>query len=235
MALKTYDLRFPKYCSHLLVGPSASGKTFRVAEILRCKNELLVDGSQIQNVVFFYAQWQDIYSQLRDEGVVTKWVNSFPTVEEFQALAKPFVNKGGSICIFDDFESEIGPSLGQIVRVTARHMQTSIFILHQSLFPPQKFARQISLNVRFIHLAKSPRENAQVRFLARQMSPDDWRWICEAFTHVTEQPFRYLLLDLTQECSNLLRVRSHYLPSEAPLKIYVKKGKASLLASNEGV
>ena len=227
--MKTYDLRFSKHCSHLVCGPSASGKTYRVTQILKLKNQIIVDGEQVKNVIFCYAAWQSLYDELKQQKVVTKWINTLPTNEEFIELVKPHKNHGGSIVVFDDFQGQISDHLSEIVRVTSRHFNCTIFILHQSLFPPHKQARQISLNVKYIHLAKSPRESGQVFFLARQISPHASKWIVQAFEEATRKPFSWLLFDVTQTCPNFLRLRSDYLPSEWPMKIWTEKGKSSML------
>lgn len=215
------NLQFPRGATHLLVGPSASGKTFRMSQILRLKNVIIEEGASIKNVVFCYAAWQPEYQKLKEHGFVTKWVDKMPTNDEFISLTQPFMDKGGSICVIDDFMSEINKELDEIVRVTSRHMKTSTFILFQSLFPTHKLARQISLNVKFLHIHKNPRENAQIQYLARQLLPQDPKWIVEAYHEATKQPYSCFLIDLTQERESHLRFRSHYLPSEAPMRLWV--------------
>ena len=218
------NFRFPLGTTHLVVGPSGSGKTFRTVNILRSKSEMIDGGSNIKNVVFCYAAWQPIYDNLKKEQVVTKWISKMPTSEEFVNLVSPFKDKGGSIVVIDDFMSEINKDLDEIVRVYSRHYNTSTFILFQSLFPPHRLARQISLNVKFIHLHKNPRENAQIQFLARQLMPSSAKWITEAYHEATSSPFTSFLIDLTQERDNKFRFRSNYLPSEFPMKVWIKRG-----------
>jgi hypothetical protein len=224
MSGKTYDLRFPGGSTHLMVGPSASGKTYRTSRILQTKNKLIVDGDQIKNVVLCYASWQPEYQKLKDLGILTKCINKMPTNEEFIELVRPFTSRGGSIVVIDDFMSEIGKDLDEIVRVTSRHYNVSTFILFQSLFPSHKLARQISLNVKFLHIHKNPRENAQIQYLARQLSPHSSRWIVDAYHAITQQAYSCMLIDLTQERDECLRYRSNYLPEEAPMLAWVKKG-----------
>ena len=219
-----YNLRFPHGSTHLVVGPSGSGKTYRVAEILRLKNYLIENGSEISNIIFCYAADQPIYKHLREKKLVTKWINKMPTNAEFTALTKPYVSKGGSICIIDDFMSKINNDLDEIVRVTSRHMKTTTFILFQSLFPKHPLARQISLNVKFLHIHKNPRENAQIQYLARQLDPQDYKWIVESFHECTRAPYSCFLIDLTQERETHLRYRSHYLPHEFPMRVWQHKG-----------
>ena len=220
-----YNLRFPRASCHLLVGPSGAGKSYRVAKILKYKNDIIEGGEDVRNVVFFYDTWQPLYQQLQDEGIVTRWVHGAPTTETFVEAVEPHKESGGSIVVVDDFEREAASEdLGQIVRVLSRHNNTSTFILFQCLFPRQRHAREISLNVKFIHVLRNPRENAQIIFLARQLSPQSYKWIVDAFHKCTESPFSAFLVDLDQQRENFLRYRSHYLPEEAPMRVWFERG-----------
>lgn len=223
---KTYDMRFMKGATHLVVGPSACGKTVRTCKMLQLKNELIQGGENITNVVFFYSAWQDIYSQLQNRGIVTKFVKKKPSSDEFVQHVQNFTHKGGSIVVIDDFMSDIDRDMVDIVTVQSRHYNTTTFILFQSLFPPNRLARQISLNVKYIHLHKNPRENAQIGILARQIRPGNSGWIVAAYHKVTEEPHTSFLIDLTQEREEMLRFRSHYLPDEGDgiMRVYFPAG-----------
>jgi len=223
------DVRFRAGATHLIVGPSGSGKTFRTASILRLKNELFHGGSRIKNVVFCYSTWQPVYDELKNENVVTKWVNKAPTNEEFIQLVKEFKDKGGSIVVIDDFMSDISKDLVEIVTVSSRHMNTSTLILFQSLFPSNPLARQISLNVKYIHIHKNPRENAQIQYLARQLRPTDYKWIVAAYHEATDEPYTCFLIDLMQDTNNKLRFRSNILPEEWPMRVWMSKNDRSIV------
>jgi hypothetical protein len=223
-----HDVRFVPGSTHLLVGPSGAGKTYRVCDILRLKDHLIKGGGDIRNVVFFYAVWQDIYSVLEREGHVTRFIKKNPTSEEFVQVVEEFADKGGSIVVIDDFMTQINENMVDIVTVQSRHHNTNTFILFQSLFPPHKLARQISLQVKYLHLHKNPRENSQVQILARQVSPSDYKWIVEVYHKVTEAPHQCLLIDMTQQCPENLRYRSHYLPREFPMRVWTKRGRVHL-------
>lgn len=216
----TYNLRFDAGSTHLVVGPSASGKTFRTCDMLRWKNHMIEGGEHVRNVCFCFSVWQPIYQQLKDDGVVTKWVNKKPSCEEFTNLVKAYDAKGGSIVVIDDFMGQIDRDLVDIVTVHSRHHNTTTFILFQSLFPANPLARQISLNVKYIHVHKNPRENSQFQTLVRQISPRDYKWIVEAYHEVTKKPHSSFLIDLTQKREESLRYRSNYLPKEFPMKVW---------------
>ena len=228
---EAYNLRFPHPSTHLIVGPSGSGKTRRTAQILRLKDIILKGGGSVQNVVFCYALWQDEYDRLKDEGVVTRWVNKLPTEEEFINLTRPYIHHGGSIVVIDDFMTEINKDLVNIVTKTSGHSNTTTFILFQSLFPSERLGRQISLNVKFMHIHKNPRENAQIQYLARQLSPTSYKWIVQAYHHATRKPYSSFLIDLTQKTRGHLRFRSNYLPTEFPMRIWFEKGHSVIAGS----
>lgn len=223
MQLKTYDIRFQHPSSHLITGPSGSGKTFRTYSLLKHKNSLFVNGETISHVIMCYAQWQPIYDQMKNEKIVHQFIPKLPSPIELQKIASPYVNKGGCIVVFDDFQGQIGKGLDEIVRVTARHNQCTIFILFQTIFPQHTLARSISLNIKYLHVHKQPREANQISTLAYQMNPSTAKASVQIFHDITNERYSCLLYDLTQECPEHLRIRSHYLPSEYPPLTHIPK------------
>ena len=217
---RAYDLRIVKGSTSVLYGPTASGKTYRVANILREKDKIIKEGSSIKNVVFCYSAWQPIYDQLKKERVVTRWINYMPSTAQFVELVQAYKDAGGSIVCIDDFMTEISKDLVEIVCVKARHYNATVFMLFQSLFPSNPLARQISLNAKYLYIHKNPRENAQISYIARQISPANYKWIVYAYYDATNMPYGYLLIDLTQETPEHLRFRSNILPHEFPMVVY---------------
>jgi len=215
------DIRIDKGTTHMVVGPPGSGKTFRVIDMIRNKDQLIKDGNTIKNIIFCYSAWQDVYTRLDDDGLVTKWVNKMPSNAEFRTLVENHV-KTGSIVVIDDFMSDISKDLVEIVCVSSRHYNTISFILFQNLFPPNPLARQISLNAKYIYIHKNPRENSQVGYLARQINPSNYKWIVAAYQEATKDPFGCFIIDLTQGTPSNLRFRSNILPHELPAIIWTK-------------
>ena len=218
------DFRFEHGSCHIFSGPSGSGKTQRVAEILYNLPELIKGGDRIKNVVICYNTWQPIYEELKHRGIVNKFVQKSPTVEDFIQLTKPYVNHGGSLCVIDDFMSQIGPDMQEIITVHSRHHNTTTFLLFQSLFPPAKAYRQISLNARYLHCFRAPRDNYQIEYLFRQMSPKNYKWIVEAYNDCVKDMYSPFLIDMSPSMDEKYRFRARCLPREFPLVLYVQKG-----------
>jgi len=180
-------------------------------------------GEKIQNIIVYYDSWQKEYEKLKADIPSVKFISKKPTVDHFVEMTKPFKDKGGSIVLIDDMMSHLNEDIDHIFRVSGRHNAASVFLLLQSLFPPQKMARQISLNSRYFHLHRNPRESGQIAYFARQVLPSDVKFVCQAFDQATKVPFGCLLVDFTQECHDKLRYRSRYLPSEGKTLVFVPK------------
>lgn len=220
--IQPFNLRFLHGSTFLLAGASGSGKTHTLASILKLKDKIIQGGNKIQNVVFCYAAWQPIYTELQTTGIVTTWINKMPTNSEFIEYVQPYQHKGGSIVCIDDFMSELSKDLVEIVTVSSRHYNTSTFILFQNLFPISPLARQISLNVKYMIIFRNPRENQQISYLLRQIRPHGYKWIQEAYHEATKEPFSCFLIDLTQQCNDNLRFRSNFLPHQFPIKVWIQ-------------
>ena len=223
-----FNLRFKQGSTHLFCGPSQSGKTWRCLDLVRWKDFMIENGWKITNVVLAYKIWQPQYQQFYNEGLVTVLKEGFPSIGEFCELVEPH-KENGSIFLIDDFECELhiperARVLEEIVKVQSRHLNVVTCILFQSLFPAAKISRQISLNTKYLHLLKNPRDACQFHYLARQLcGSGGYKYLVEAYQDATQQPYSAFLIDLTQECEPLLRFRSHYLPAELPLRVYFKK------------
>lgn len=220
MLSDTYNLQFPSGSVHLVAAPAGAGKTTRVARYLALKDELFEKGKETKAVFFFYNIWQPEYTKLQEKGLVTQFVKGFPTNEQF--LDKVSEHER-SIVILDDALQFISNELIQIATVSARHSKATTFILLQSLFPAHPLARQLSLNARYFHVLKNPRDNTSLANLARQISPENHRFIVQAFHDATKEPYSCFIIDLNQQTPENLRYRSNILPEEFPMVAYVPK------------
>lgn len=80
--------------------------------------------------------------------------------------------------------------------------------------------RDISLNAHYIIFFKNPRDRAKIKYLARQMYPDNTRFIEEAYVNITETPQGYIQLDLKQSTPDLVRVRTSVFPDDPYNYVY---------------
>jgi len=104
----------------------------------------------------------------------------------------------------------------------SHHKRVNVVYLSQNLFFKSKETRTISLNSHYIFLMKTTRDMMQVMCLARQMFPNNSKYMLEAYKDATARPFSYLLIDLKTETDEKFRLRTGLFPGETQF-VYTKK------------
>ena len=107
----------------------------------------------------------------------------------------------------------------KLFSIGSHHKNLSIFYLVQNLFHQGKETRNISLNTHYLIAFKNPRDNQQVRVLARQMYPSKTKFFMEAFEDATSAAYGYLFLDLKPCTPEPYRVQTNIFTSAAYIPI----------------
>jgi len=83
----------------------------------------------------------------------------------------------------------------------------------------------MSLNSQYIVLMKNDRDKQQISILSRQISPNNSKYIIEAYQEATKDPYDYLLLDFAPETNNTIRLRSKIFPHQFPMVTYLERNQ----------
>jgi len=81
--------------------------------------------------------------------------------------------------------------------------------------------RDISMNSYYLVCFKNPRDQAQFNYLARQMYPNNTKFIQEAYDDATRNAHGYLLFDLKQNTADEQRFRTNVFPTDSFNYVYV--------------
>lgn len=202
------DLRLRCDRTLCVAGPSNSGKTSFVLDLLDHRNEILK--CQTNNVLWCYGIYQPKLNTL----LQSKGYRLYPKIIP-ESEVQPY-----DIVVLDDLihESKNSQEVTAMFTRAAHHKPCFIIFIMQNLFPPGKEARTRSLNTHYYTLLKNPRDKSQVWFLARQVVPHSPKTLVDIFEAATKEPHSYLFLDLTQECPEGFRFRSNFF--DKPMIIY---------------
>lgn len=199
---------------------SGSGKTRWVLELLTRRIELY-DGKAPNHVIIFYKEWQPLYDQMKKlTSMNTYFIKGIPEDNDLKKIFSKFQNIGGCFAVFDDLMSDIDESILNCFTVYSHHLNASVLLLNQSLFLENKTYRICSLNAHYIVLMRNKRDAMSVSYLARQISPYHTKYITESYLEATKSPYSYLLFDMRQETSDLLRLRSNIF--SYPVSIFIE-------------
>lgn len=202
------DFRLLSDRTMCIVGPSQSGKTHFIIQLLDQRNELFQ--TPIKSVKWCYG----IHDFPLQNTLVSKGY------EVSHGIPKEDELKPNSICVLDDLigESENSKEVTNMFTKAAHHLPCFIIFVSQNLFPNGKESRTRSLNTHYYIIFKNPRDKLQFQVLARQMIPNNSKLLVEIFQDATQRPHGYLLIDLTQECPDKYRFRANIL--DTPMLIY---------------
>jgi len=208
------DLRFKHPANSLVCGGSGAGKSFFMKRLVENRQQMF--DVIFEEVVWHYAEWQEIYDDLQlNHGV--KFVEGPPSMDQFPS------NRGPKLVIADDFMDELkNPEFLKIAIKGSHHRSLSFFLLSQCIFP--KNMREISLQAHYCIVMKTVRDLAQIRTFCMQIDPKNWRALHEAYEDSCQEGHTYLLFDFHVRQKEYLRLRTHIFPDENTV-VYVPKTK----------
>lgn len=206
-----------------VVGPSQSGKTSFVLNLLDICHELFHD-PRPSRIVWYYGVRQSELNQLLK---AKEQMLHMPILVKEGVPAAGDV-RTGDLIVMDDLlsESQSSKEVSQIFTRHAHHHRCFIIFLSQNLFAGGKEYRTQSLNTHYLVLFKNPRDKSQINFFARQVEPrsHNWRAFIDLYEEATKRPHGYLFVDLTQECADHERYRTNVLPTDPqPMRLFAIK------------
>jgi len=222
----TFDTRLKTSFNCLVSGPTGSGKTTFVKNLLSIGDQIFTE--KPKKVFLFYKAMQDMYLEMEKNGLIHEMVDvqdGMPSLDSIHDMVSPFKNDGGSMIIFDDSMSSVNSDFELLFCNLSHHDNCSIIFMTQNLFFQDKSFRTMSLNSQYIILMKNDRDKQQISILSRQISPNNSNYIIQAYQDATKEPYDYLLLDFSPITDNTIRLRSKIFPNQFPMITYLEKNK----------
>jgi len=219
-----YDARFKTPFNCIISGASKSGKTTFVRNLLSLSNDIFT--TKPDRIFLFYKYMQDIYQEMVDMNIVDELIDlqsSDYSMDNILEKVKQYKNGNGSLIILDDSMTDLEQDFEQIFTNVSHHQNCSVIFITQNLFYKDKAYRTMSLNAHYFILMKNERDKQQIMTLARQFCPGNSTYVIQAFNDATKHPYKYLMLDFTQDSPACLKLRTNIFPHEFPYTLYLEK------------
>lgn len=199
----------------IIAGPTQCGKSTLVKKLINhC--EYIFD-ENIEEIIYC------LPTQLNFEKSFNRHVEIFEGVPDLDI----FKDNKNRILVLDDLMTHQNNDFIDLFTRISHHNNVTVIYLTQNLFNSKKGSRDITLNAHYIVFFKNPRDKNQISYLARQVFPENQKYLQEAFMDATSKPHGYLMLDLTQEAKEDYRLRTNILPDDTPRNVFYipyKKG-----------
>lgn len=196
--------------SAIVAGPTSCGKSSFVCDFLKHMKEIC--SVEFKNILWCYDEMQPLYDL---NGV--DYYQGIPDLNMFDG-------KKPQLIIIDDLMRECDGRVVDIFTKGSHHRNLSVFYITQNLFHQGKGQRDISLNASYIIYFKNPRDKTQIRFLSRQILPENVKFVEDAYKDATNKAHGYLMIDLKQNTNDLYRFKSNIFPNEYTICYIPKKG-----------
>jgi hypothetical protein len=187
--------------SMIICGPSRSGKTTFIVNLIKNLNSLVGGKSKISNILWCYKSKNSIPEQLKSDNMI-QFIQGVP--EDVNDIMS------NTLIVFDDLMMDaFSKDVTEIFTVHSHHNNISTILVLHNLFNQNKFTRNITLNTQYIIYFKNPRDASSTSVLARQMCPGNWRNLEKLFNEATSESHSYLIIDLCQNTSELFKYRTN--------------------------
>ena len=161
------EFNFRHKFSLLVVGPTQSGKTYFVQQILK-HNRIVYEEQKSIRIFWYYNQWQECYEELKTSlGKIIRFERGVPELSEDLCEINPRYN---NIIILDDLMAEAtdSPIVSRLF-TQGRHRNASVILLLQNMFPKGKYNTDISRNAQYLALFRSPSDRKQIGIIGERM------------------------------------------------------------------
>lgn len=182
----------------IVAGPSGCGKSVFVTNFIKYMNEIC--NTNFDQLTWCYDEMQPLYNLKQ-----VTYHQGIPDLSMFDG-DKP------QLIIIDDLMRESDGRIVDIFTKGSHHRNLSVFYITQNLFHQGKGQRDISLNSSYIIFFKNPRDKTQIRYLARQVYPEQPKYLEDAYKDATKEAHGYLLVDLKQNTNDACRIKTKIFP-----------------------
>ena len=210
-----FDVRLKENFKLFVSGPSRCGKTFFIVDLLQNITKFAKQPPTL--IIYVYKVWQIKFDEMK--SLVHIFLEDQADVVD---KIKEYATGAPTLVVFDDMiNSKSLVTLAPLFTVDARHMNMSLVFLTQRMFVNDEYFCQISQNCDYFIIFKNPRNSAEIRTLAQQITPGSLHLI-NIYIEATKDPFSYLFINLTQECKPQVKFLSQLFKKDNIVKCFVE-------------
>jgi hypothetical protein len=214
-----FEFKHP-FCG-IISGPSSCGKTVFLLNIIKHRNKMF--DVKFKDIIWCFGESGAVPSEIaRDKSIkVFEGIPSYQDIAENNDFSLP------RLVVLDDLQREENKTKNVVDFFTrgSHHRNISVFLIMQNLFSQGPNKRDLSLNASYIISFKQPRDRMQIKYLARQVWPEDPKFVTEAYGDATSEAHGYLVFDLKQQTPDAQRLCTNILPGDVSTYCYVPRYK----------
>ena len=190
------DVRFKHPFNMVLSGPSQSGKSWFVKEMLTQKQITPYPS----HVVLAYKEWQPLYDEMKEQGLVDTFCAGLDGVSNEINGITP------TLLILDDLQKEVASNKfvsSMFMRGSHHHNCSCVFIVQNLYFQGRK-SRDIALNAHYYVIFRNPGDQLQLKEFARRRGQHDM--IMHTYKEHCYHKHTFLIMDNSQHTDDRIKM-----------------------------
>ena len=195
----------------MVSGPSQAGKTEFALKLCKYANTLCTPPQPFTEILWHFPEYDsNLHQRIKQYNPKVKFLQGPPDITYLKNSTH--IPK---LLILDDLMHDLDEKILSLIFTRGiHHWGLSCVYIVQNLFYN---ARTPRINSKYLVLFKNPGDKLGVISLAKQIFPKNTRKLIESFEEATSHPYGYLLVDLSQQCHEDLRLRSQIFPNETAI------------------
>jgi len=192
------DVRFQCPFGGIISGPSLSGKTSFVFEMLQQKSQLF--NPVPSRVIYAYGTWQKAFETVPD----VEFVAGIERILDDSIQLDPSIN---NMIILDDVMQEVSENrrAATLFSRDMHHKNVTVWFILQNIFKQGPSMRDIVLNCQVFILFRNPRDINQIKVLSRQIGIPNLE---KAYEKAIKARYGYLVVNLQPTTHEKLKLQS---------------------------
>jgi len=206
VTLGPLDARFKHPCNISVVGPSQAGKSTWVRDLLLHEDELF--DVEFEQIHWIYAQDTDLTRIL--PYLFPKKIKLWKGLPlDFDQFLKDIPEN--SVIVIDDLQQDVSkhPDIVELFTRQGHHLKITVILMLHNLFFASKNRVTINRNSSYIAMFKSPLDLTPISAIGQKLLHKKSNIVVEIYLKACEDPHSCLLIDGTQDCPDVCRLRSH--------------------------
>ena len=190
----------------IISGPTGSEKSSFIFRII--ENVSVMFKEKVFKIYYFYTVWQKLFEKFQNKNV--SFLKGLPNEEIIDEISDSRHN----LLILDDMQMGALNSsfIANLFSRESHHKNLSVFLVLQKFFHQGKYGRDISLNSHYLILFRNKRDKNIIKILGTQIGLG--KELENVYLDATNEPYGYIMIDLTPSTDSTYILRSHIFPDE---------------------
>ena len=188
-----------------------SGKSVLTKRILENADKMFSE--EPISIIYCYSEWQPLFDDMKHSIKQIIFYKGLPDRETMECWG---CNRQHILLCIDDLFMQVTQSEDavQLFTVLSHHLKISVIFLTQSLYPPGRFSKTLSLQVQYYFLLRNRRDKRQIVTFASQLYPGKTGYFLDAYEKCVAQSYGYLLVDISANTDERFQLRTNVFPGE---------------------